>query len=64
MEHPELSRMKTFFCECCQSEVNCLRWKSISSQLNGPEYRCDSCWEKLDGDLEKMVREKCLILSK
>ena len=64
MENPVFERSKTFFCECCQSEVECLRWKSISSQLNGPAYRCDSCWDKLDGDLERMVKNKCLILSK
>jgi hypothetical protein len=49
---------KTYFCEECQSEVNILRWKSLSTKINGPEFRCDDCWDKLDNNLEQMIMSK------
>ena len=49
---------KMYFCEECQKVVSNLRWKSISKSLNGPEYRCDDCWDKLDKDLEEMIKNK------
>lgn len=48
--------IKTFFCEDCQREVQILKWKSISENLNkGAAYKCDDCWEKFDNELNSYL---------
>ena len=51
---------KTFFCEGCNNEVDILRWKKISSRINGPSFRCDNCWIIFDDHLENEIKKKLI----
>lgn len=36
-----------FFCQYCNKNVDCIRWKQISEHINyGSKYKCDNCWNK------------------
>lgn len=47
------SMPKFFHCKDCNKEVECLRWKEISSSINkGSTYKCDNCWVNFDKDFD------------
>ena len=49
---------KKFYCEDCQTEKDCIRWKSISASLQGAEYKCDDCWDQFEVDFDNYVKNK------
>ncbi len=35
---------KTYFCNYCRNNTNCLRWME---KFRNEGFKCDSCWKKI-----------------
>lgn len=58
--HP--SHIKTYRCNDCNKDVFCLKWFSISNNLNkGSSYKCENCWDKFDEEFNNFCNQKLKI---
>ena len=55
----QFSKIKKFKCQDCYRNVDCLKWKTISNNINcGSSYKCDDCWNRFDSMLDKFCMDR------